>query len=453
MVDEESTLASNLQTAFAQNFSVTTCTSLDDVAHEKFPVAVVIAPGGRSSAICATAMERGVAERVVILGAEPSLDEAISAIRAGASDFLSHGSDSASIIARVSEIWAAVELSTDMARIRSETVTPPEFPEIIGESDAVQRLRERLKRVASSDVSVLITGENGTGKDTVAHAIHYYGRRPNGPYVAANCSTIPQQQIEGELFGFVKGAFPGAAGDRPGLLVEASGGTIYLDEISELPFDLQAKLLRAIQEKRVRPLGQGSEVQYDARLIASSSVELEKEIATGRFRKDLFFRLNVVRVHLPPIRERSRDVLLLAQHFIRSASSELKPVVGFTPAVARALLAYKWPGNVRELQHCITSAVNVAHHDHITTHDLPPSLREAVNSVREDTIELMPLHERERLHILEILQSVEGNKSLAARHLGLDRKTLARKLRAYERLSSTEGTDEPSQTRVPLGSR
>jgi len=211
-----------------------------------------------------------------------------------------------------------------------------------------------------------------------------------------------------------------------------------------MPFDLQAKLLRAIQEKRVRPLGQGTEVPYDARLIASSSVDLEKEVATGRFRKDLFFRLNVVRIHLPPLRERARDVLLLAQHFIRQVRTESRPVVGFTPAVARTLLAHKWPGNVRELQHCITAAVNVAHYDHITTQDLPPTFRESVASIREDAIELMPLHERERLHILEILQSVSGNKSLAARHLGLDRKTLARKLRTYEKSATADSLDEPS---------
>lgn len=444
VVDEEGTLATNLKTAFVQNFALTTCKSLDDVGQQRFPLAIISAAGDRSSTICASAMERGVANRVVIVGAEPSLDEAISAIRAGACDFISNGNDANAIVSRVSEIWATVELSADMERIRAEPVTHSELPEIIGESDVIQRLRERLKRVASSDVSVLITGESGTGKDVVAHTIHRYGRRPNGPYVAVNCNALSHQLIESEFFGYVKGAFTGANEDHAGFLVEATSGTIYLDEISEIPFELQSKLLRAIQEKRVRPLGQGTEVPYDARLIASSSVDLEKEVATGRFRKDLFFRLNVVRVHLPPLRERARDVLLLAQHFIRSASSESKPVVGFTPAVARALLAYKWPGNVRELQHCIVSAVNVAHHDQITTHDLPPSLRESMTSLREDTIELMPLHERERLHILEILQSVGGNKSLAARHLGLDRKTLARKLRAYEKSVDSDGADEPS---------
>ncbi len=443
VVDETNALSSDVKAALLQNFDMVVHSRVHDVGPENFPVAVVSAAATNFSSICSFIFARGIASCVVIIGADPSLDDAIMAIRAGAADFITDTDDVDAIVARVGEIVSMAGLRADLERLRTVPPNTEDFPEIMGESESVHRLKDRLKRAANSDVSILITGESGTGKDIVARALHQYGRRPGGPLIVVNCSAVPGQLMESEFFGYVRGAFTGANSDRTGFLVEATGGTIYLDEIAEMPLELQTKLLRALQEKKVRPLGQGAEIAYDARLIASSSGDLEKEVAAGRFRKDLYFRLNVVRLQLPPLRERDRDVLLLAQHFIRGARSEVKPVLGFTPAVARSLMRYSWPGNVRELQHCITAAVTSAQYDHITTKDLPVHIRDSVVSAREESLDLIPLHERERLHILEILQSVGGNKSLAARHLGLDRKTLARKLRAYK------GEPTPRKARVP----
>ena len=452
VIDELGELSDRVTTALRQTFDLRIAKRLDEVEAGRYPAAIVAHQSGKFAEICSAIRERELTDCVVIFGAEPSLNDAITAIRAGAADYVTDSNDVEAVLSRVTEIVTMAELRDDLERLRTEPVNLADFPEIVGESAAVHRLRDRLKRVAASEVSILMTGESGTGKDIVARALHRYGRRPDGPLIVVNCSAVPHQLIESEFFGYVKGAFTGANSDRAGFLVEATGGTIYLDEISDMPIELQAKLLRALQERRVRPLGQGTEFPYDARLIASSSKDLEREVAAGRFRKDLFFRLNVVRIQLPTLRERGRDVLLLAQHFIRASRSEVKPVVGFTPAVARALLAYSWPGNVRELQHCITAAVTTAQHDHITTQDLPANLRESVAPSREDAIELIPLHERERLHILEILQSVGGNKSLAARHLGLDRKTLTRKLRAYEKRQDTQKSEDRLNSPLPDGS-
>jgi DNA-binding NtrC family response regulator len=293
----------------------------------------------------------------------------------------------------------------------------------------MERLRDRLRRIGGSDVTVLVTGESGSGKEIVARILH--SQRGAGPFVAVSCSAIPRHLMESEFFGHARGAFTGASGDRVGLLAQASGGTVFLDEIGDMPLELQAKLLRALQQRTVRPLGQREEVRFDARVMAASSRDLEKEVAEGRFRQDLYFRLNVMRVAVPPLRERGGDILLLAQNFIERCRKPSRPIVGMTPAVARALLAYSWPGNVRELEHCILAAVAIARYDHITVAELPIEIGGSTAPLKNEIDDLVPLHELERLHILETLRSVGGNKALASRFLGLDRKTLYRKLRSY----------------------
>ena len=295
---------------------------------------------------------------------------------------------------------------------------------------------ELVRRVADAEASVLITGESGTGKELVARALHRAGRRRDGPFVAINCAAVPEPLLESELFGHVSGAFTGARAARPGLFARASGGVLFLDEVAELPLALQPKLLRALQERCVRPVGADVEVPVDVRIVAATNQDLERAGAEGRFRQDLYFRLDVIRIDVPALRARGSDVLVLAQHFIEHYARRAgKGVVGLSPGVADALGDYAWPGNVRELQNCIERAVWMAHYDRLVVDDLPEKLRPSGRA--RTTVEggpatdLASLEELERHHIRRVLAHVGGSRMLAARILGVDRKTLYRKLRHY----------------------
>jgi two-component system response regulator HydG len=290
--------------------------------------------------------------------------------------------------------------------------------------------------VAESDTSVLITGESGTGKELVARALHQRSARREGAFVAINCAAMPEPLLESELFGHVKGAFTDARQGRTGLFVKASHGTLFLDEIGEMPAGMQAKLLRALQERSVRPVGGETEVSFDTRILAATNRDLETEVEEKRFREDLFYRINVVRIHVPPLRVRGSDVLLLAQHYLKRYSSQGKGrVVGMTSAAADKLLGYGWPGNVRELQNCIERAVALARLDQLGVDDLPEKIRE-FKSTRvvvesDDPADLLPMEEVERRYVLRVLEAVGGNKTMASQVLGFDRRTLYRKLDGY----------------------
>jgi two-component system response regulator HydG len=295
------------------------------------------------------------------------------------------------------------------------------------------KMGELLTRVADTETTVLVTGESGTGKELVAKALHSKSGRKDGPFVAINCAAMPESLLESELFGHTKGAFTDARTARPGLFIRASKGTLFLDEIGEMPAGMQAKLLRALQERTVRPVGGDSEQPFDARIIAATNRDLETEVEEKRFREDLFYRINVVRLHVPPLRARGSDILLLAQHFLeRYAVQSRRPVVGMTSAAADKLLSYPWPGNVRELQNCIERAVALAQFDQIGVDDLPEKIRDyktaRINIESNDPAELLPMEEVERRYILKVLEAVGGNKTLAAQVLGFDRRTLYRKL-------------------------
>jgi two-component system response regulator HydG len=297
-------------------------------------------------------------------------------------------------------------------------------------------MADALHRIASSDTSVLITGESGTGKELVARALHASGPRAGRPFVAINCAAVPETLLESELFGYVRGAFTGANSDHAGLFVQADCGTLFFDEIGDLPLALQPKLLRALQERAVRPIGSDVEVPFDVRVVAATNRDLGTAVQEGRFRQDLYFRINVIELKLPPLRNRGHDVLVLAQQFIsRYAGQADKPVVGLSAAAAEQLIAYSWPGNVRELQNCIERAVALTRYDRITVDDLPEPVRRARRSraivAEHDPGALLPLEEIERRHIVRALAAVRGNKTVAAEVLGLDRKTLSRKLARY----------------------
>ncbi|MFN8544354.1 MAG: sigma-54 dependent transcriptional regulator [Candidatus Binatia bacterium] len=384
--------------------------------------------------------ERIVANRpdvpVIVMTAFGSMEAAIAAIRAGAYDFVTKPFDLDTLVLAVERAVQHRALRAEVRQLRRVVEDARGFGELLGKSPVMQKVYDLLGRVTDSDASVLVTGESGTGKELVARALHRRGRRAGGPLVAINCAAVPEALLESELFGHVRGAFTDARSARTGLFVQAQGGTLFLDEIGDLPLALQPKLLRALQERAVRPVGGDQEIACDVRVIAATNRDLESAIEERRFREDLYFRINVIHVELPPLRSRGSDVLLLAQHFIdRAAAQAGKTVTGLLPAAAERLLAYAWPGNVRELQNCIDHAVALTRFDEITVDDLPEKIRDYRGShvlvVGDDPAELVPLEEVERRYILKVLAAVGGNKTLAAQALGLDRKTLYRKLERY----------------------
>ncbi|NQU24513.1 MAG: sigma-54-dependent Fis family transcriptional regulator, partial [Candidatus Nealsonbacteria bacterium] len=310
------------------------------------------------------------------------------------------------------------------------------FDELLGESPPMRDLYDKLDRIADSEATVLITGESGTGKELVAKAIHKRSRRHKGPFVAVNCAALPDALLESELFGHIRGAFTDARAGRKGLFLQADGGTLFLDEIGELPLALQPKLLRALEEHCVRPIGGDKELPFDARIVLSTNRDLESAVEEGRFREDLFFRINVIHVTLPPLRARGTDVLLLTQHFLGLfAARSGKCLEGVSDTLAGKLLGYTWPGNVRELRNAIEHAVALTRYERIAVEDVPEKIRDYQTSHlivgSDNPTELAPMEEVERHYILHVLQAVGGHRTLAAQVLGLDRKTLYRKLLQY----------------------
>jgi DNA-binding NtrC family response regulator len=373
---------------------------------------------------------------VLMITAFGSMDSAIAAIRAGAYDFLTKPFEIDALSLALDRAVRHRKLSEEVRRLRRSVDAASGFGEIEGESIAMRRLFDLLERVVETDSTVLVTGESGTGKELVARAIHRRSRRASGPFIAVNCSAIPETLMESELFGHARGAFTDARSARAGLFAESDGGTLFLDEIGEIPMTVQPKLLRALQERSVRGVGADREVPFDARIVAATNRDLESAIAEGRFREDLFFRVNVIHVEVPPLRSRGGDVLLLAQRFVRQfAARAQKPVHGIGAGAADLLLAYDWPGNVRELQNAIERAVALTRLDEITPEDLPERIRFWKRShlvvAADDPAELVAMEEVERRYILRVLEAVAGNKTLAAKILGFDRKTLYRKLERY----------------------
>ncbi len=372
---------------------------------------------------------------VLVITAFGSLDTAVAAIRAGAFDFLAKPFEIEELVFRLDRALQHRRLSEEVKRLRA--TQRPQVEELAGESEAMRRLRELVARVAPHDSPVLILGETGAGKERVARALHRLGLRPAGPFVALNCAALPEHLIESELFGHARGAFTDARAARTGLLVHANGGTLFLDEIGELPLGLQPKLLRALQEQRVRPVGGEQEVTFDARVVAATNRDIESAVEDGRFREDLFFRLDVLRIDVPPLRSRGGDVLLLAQQFLAERAARAgKPITGISRAAAEKLLQYVWPGNVRELQNCIERALALTQHEQLMPEDLPDRIRSYgrahVVVASDDPAELVPLEVVEQRYVARVMESVGGNKTLAAQILGLDRKTLYRKLKQNE---------------------
>jgi two-component system response regulator HydG len=385
--------------------------------------------------LCQRALEHRPQMPVILITAFGSMDLAIRAIRAGAYDFLPKPFE-------IDQLVLAIERGVTLARLKDEVqrlrraVAPPSFGTLVGDSPQMTALYTLLHKIADASAPVLITGESGTGKELVARAIHAASPRSAGPFVAVNCAAMPAQLIESELFGHEKGAFTDARVAKPGLLATANGGTIFLDEIGELGLEVQPKLLRALQEHTCRAVGATTETPFDARVITATNRDLEAMVEEHTFRGDLYFRINVLAVELPPLRARGADILALAKHFLhRIAERAHKHVVGFAPEAAQQLLSYGWPGNVRELENSIERAVALASFDHITVADLPEKLRSFqsnhITLATDDPSTLVTLDDLERRYTARVLESVSGNKAAAARILGVERKTLYRMLERW----------------------
>jgi DNA-binding NtrC family response regulator len=359
------------------------------------------------------------------------MDTAIEALRAGAYDFLLKPVAPDALVIAIARAAEHLMLRREVQRLRFRERALTESG-IVGTSRVVRELHELVDRVAASDATVLVTGETGTGKERIARAIHHRSGRRDQPFIVVNCAAVPEPLLESELFGHVRGAFTDASHARPGLFVTAQNGTLLLDEIGEMPLEMQAKLLRVLQERRIRPVGGDAELPVHARVIASTHRDLERDVAAERFREDLYYRINVVTIDVPPLRTRTGDILELAQHFLeRAAARNAKAVVGIASPAARRLVAYDWPGNVRELENCMERAVALSRLDHITVEDLPAKINEhgrhaALLLAMQSPAELITLDEMERRYVRHVLTSTNNNKMRTARTLGIDRRSLYR---------------------------
>jgi len=369
----------------------------------------------------------------LVLTGQGGLETAIAAIRAGAYDFITKPVKVDALAIAVGRALEHLSLRREVKRLRS--AADGEFPidGIAGNSPAIRETIEMVRRVADSDATVLVTGESGTGKELVARALHNLSPRRDQPFVAVNCAAMPAPLLESELFGHLRGAFTDAKRSRAGLFVQAGSGTIFLDEIGEMPTEMQVKLLRVLQERKVRPVGGDEEVPFEARVVTATNRDLETEVEEKRFREDLFYRINVVAIPVPPLRSRAGDILLLAQYFLkRIAARSNKPVQGISGPAARLLMDYDWPGNVRELENCMERAVALCRLDEVTVDDLPSKVQEHQSSkiviTTESPGELITLDEMERRYVRQVLNAVGGNKTHAARILGIDRRSLYRRL-------------------------
>ncbi len=375
---------------------------------------------------------------IIVITAFGSLETAIAAIRAGAYDFVTKPFEMEQLVVAAERACQTRQLREEVRRLREVVTASPPFPDILGESAEVRRLCHVIDAVALTDSTVLVTGESGTGKELVARALHERGPRKAGPFVAMNCAAMTDALLESELFGHARGAFTDAKDSRVGLFVKAGAGTLFLDEIGDMPAAMQAKLLRALETRMVRPVGSDSEVPFRARIIAATNRDLESAIEDGNFRQDLYFRINVIRIPVPPLRSRGGDILILAQHFALKLAKRLdKKVTGISAPAAERLLAYPWPGNVRELQNALERSVAMTRFEEIVVEDLPESVRNYRRTPLlpsgEDSSEFLPKHEVEKRYILRVLEAVSGNKTSAAQILGFDRRTMYRKLERFDK--------------------
>ena len=385
-------------------------------------------------------VRRHPACNTIMMTAFSTVESAVDAMKQGAFDYLTKPIKTDELLVTIEKALREASLRREVAHLRKQVNREYAFDQIVGKSKPMREVFDLIRRVADSQANILITGESGTGKELVAKAIHFNSRRKDAPFIPVNCAAIPEQLLESELFGHVKGAFTDARADKRGLFEEAQKGTVFLDEISEMPMLLQAKLLRVVQEREIRRVGATQSILVNVRIIAATNLLLAEEVTAKRFREDLYYRLNVIEIRLPPLRERKEDIPLLCNALLHKMARETD---GRPPGIAESalglLIDYHWPGNVRELENVIERAVILVQGNVVTVEALPAAIREArgERQLIEKGIERsLSMEEVERAYIKRTLEKTRGNKLQAAQILGIDRKTLYRKLGGTERPAS-----------------
>jgi len=372
---------------------------------------------------------------IIIMTAYSNVESAVEAIKAGAYDYLTKPLDFDMLRLTMERALEHVSLKAENQELKERLVSSFDPGNIVGRSEAIRRLMDMVAMIAPSEATVLINGESGTGKELIAKSIHFNSSRKNGPLVTVNCAALSETLLESELFGHEKGAFTGADKRREGRFMHANKGTIFLDEIGEISPAMQVKLLRAIQSREIQRVGNDQTIQVDVRIVAATNRDLKAEVEAGNFRQDLYYRLNVMTVVVPPLRDRREDIPLLAMHFLHKFSDTNRKIVkGFTPQAMDILLKYDWPGNIRELENTVERAVVLMPGDYVTERELPLSIDQSLESHDNATSKIvqsegiLPLDEVEREAILAALEITKGNKTEAAKKLGITRKTLLAKL-------------------------
>ncbi|MBI2389721.1 MAG: sigma-54-dependent Fis family transcriptional regulator [Deltaproteobacteria bacterium] len=413
------------------------------IASSPAPFALVLTdmvmPDGSGLELLTAAKERNSATEVIVMTAHSTVEAALDAMRRGAYDFVAKPFQTAELRLLVGRALEKSAIVRENALLRAQLAEArPEDPlDLLGKSAPMRAIADLIRRVAPSRTTVLVTGESGTGKERIARAFHSCSDRASKPFLVVNCGALPENLMESELFGHERGAFTGAAVRHLGLFREADGGTLLLDEIGELPLNLQVKLLRVLQERKVRPVGATAEIPIDVRLIAATNRDVEKDVAEGRFRQDLYYRLNIIRVEVPPLRARTEDIPMLVDHFVqRFAGEHGKSLRGLMPEAMRAVLAYPFPGNVRELENAIERAVTLSTGPLVGLGDLPPSIAGVVAAPAPRLLDLPPegceldavVAEVERRLILQALERTNGVRTQAAKLLGITFRSLRYRL-------------------------
>ena len=412
--------------------------ALERVGQSHFDLVIsdLMTPRMKGTELIARLKENHSEVPVVVITAFGTIESAVEAMKAGALHYITKPFRTDDFLIHVQRALENHRLHNELDRLRTEVNGRYRFENLIGQSEAMQKVFDVVVRVSDLPANVLILGESGSGKEMIARAIHVHGPRAQAPFVAVNCAAIPETLLESELFGYVRGAFTDARRDRPGLFQEASGGVLFLDEISELSLALQAKLLRVLEDKEVRPLGSNKSIKVDVQLLSASNRDLAQLVQGGAFRQDLYYRLNVIRLELPPLRDRPEDIPLLANYFLEKfAKNSKRSISGIDKDVLAALMRYQWPGNVRELEHVIEHAVLLGNHSSIRVEDLPAScvpVGVQTAPLSAAAAKAYTLRELEREYIQRVLEDAKGNKTEAARILGVDRTTLYRKLEDYK---------------------
>lgn len=431
IIEDDYSFGAMLQSWFKRNgFDAFLCTKVEqakkEIAKTRFDLVMsdLRLPDGDGIILLTWIREQKQAPPVIIMTSYGDVQSAVASIKLGAFDYLEKPVNPHVLKQKVEQ---ALQQEHETPESKPQKTTKLSSEIVYGNSRVAQEMLRHLKKVAPTNMTVLITGESGSGKEYVARIIHQNSKRKETNFIAVDCGSLSKELAPSELFGHLKGSFTSAVSDKKGVFEQANGGTVFLDEVGNLPYEVQVQLLRALQELKIRPVGSATDIKVDVRIIVATNENLETAISENRFREDLYHRLNEFSIHIPPLRERGNDIILFAQHFLENANGELeKQSKGFSEEVVESLKQYSWPGNLRELRNVVRRAVLFAEGDYISPEDLPPFLAE---KQFEESLPLRSENEQERIEIA--LQRAQGNKTLAAKLLKIDRKTLYNKMHQY----------------------